>query len=62
MTDYFDGTFEVDPEPDDSGAIEDAEITPEGDLHVEFSNGIQVTAFGPAAQEPPYKTWQLQAR
>jgi hypothetical protein len=42
--------------------VEDATITPEGDLLVDFSNGIQVTAFGPASEEPPYKTWQLQAR
>lgn len=42
--------------------VEDAEITPEGDLHVEFSNGIHVTAFGPPSQEPPYTTWQLLQR
>jgi hypothetical protein len=42
--------------------VDDAEITPEGDLRVEFSNGITVTAFGPPAENPPYTTWQLRER
>lgn len=66
------------PEGDDDGGLEltlylrlqelpgltvnDADVGPEGDLHVEFSEGTQVTAFGPAVAEPPYTTWQLQQR
>jgi len=42
--------------------VDCAEIGPAGDLWIEFSQGSRLTAFGPAAQEPPYKTWQLQAR
>ena len=77
---YFDGEFEVDPEPEGSDdeslelnlylrlgeipvcTVDDADISPEGDLHIGFSNGIQVTAFGPPAEGPPYTTWQLQQR
>jgi hypothetical protein len=77
---FFDGRFEVDPEPEGSDndslglaiylrlgeipgcTVDDADISPEGDLHLEFTNGIQVTAFGPPAEEPPYTTWQLQER
>ena len=42
--------------------VDEAEITPEGDLHIGFRNGIQVTAFGPPSDEPPHKTWQLLER
>ena len=42
--------------------VDHAEVTAGGDLHLEFSNGIEVTAFGPPCDEPPYKTWQLQER
>jgi hypothetical protein len=42
--------------------VDCAEIGPGGDLWVEFSEGSRLTAFGPPANEPPYKTWQLQER
>jgi hypothetical protein len=42
--------------------VDGAEIGPEGDLRVEFSEGTRVTAFGPRVDEPPYTTWQLQER
>jgi hypothetical protein len=42
--------------------VEHAEAGPDGDLHVEFSNGIRVTTFGAACEQPPFRTWQLEAR
>ena len=42
--------------------VDHAELSADGDLYVEFSNGIQVTAFGPPTEQAPYKTWQLQER
>ena len=42
--------------------VDDADISREGDLHLEFSNGIQVTAFGPPSDEAPHTTWQLLER
>ena len=42
--------------------VDHAELSPGGDLRVEFTNGIEVTAYGPPDAGPPHTTWQLQER
>lgn len=77
---YFDGPFEIEPEPDGADdadleltlflrlgelpglTVDGAEVGPEGELFVEFSEGTQVTLFGPAVDVPPYETWQIEER